>query len=341
MPRIPRFDCADCWHHVMNRGIARRTLFENELDMRTFLSRLALRIRAGQIELHAYCILTTHYHLLIRSPTGQLSAAMCELHREYSRWFNRTRRRDGPLFRGRFVSKPVDTLDYREQVVRYIDFNPVSAGLVSTPSLYPHGSARAYAGLRGPIWLCRTWIENTVAGRSRASNYNPRDYVAVFGEPLSPGLQTLLEKRLVLRGQLEDPLTRLIGAAHGQVLDWMRYKAALADGMPVGMPVCDPDTVESTIAGGRAELGEWEVQSGRKHSDGWGLLTAALLRELCGLGWDEIAVRMGCSANGAWRMAQRHQRVVSGDGAYAERAARVARGALDRCHGVGDAGSNR
>jgi REP element-mobilizing transposase RayT len=341
MPRIPRFDCADCWHHVMNRGIARRTLFENELDMRTFLSRLALRVRAGQIELHAYCILTTHYHLLVRSPTGELSAAMCELHREYSRWFNRTRHRDGPLFRGRFVSKPVDTLDYREQVVRYIDFNPVSAGLVATPSLYPHGSARAYAGARGPIWLCRTWIESTVARRNRAANYDPRDYVGVFGEPLSSGLQSLLEKRLLLRHALEDPLTHLIGAAHGQVLDWMRYKAELADGMPVGMPVCDPDTLLSTIAGTRLELGEWRVQSGRKRSDAWALLTAALLRGLCGLAWDEIGGRMRSSANGAWRMAQRHQRMVSSDGVYAERSARVARAALGRCHGVGDPGSNQ
>ncbi len=341
MPRIPRFDCADCWHHVMNRGIARRTLFENVLDMRTFLSRLALRVRAGQLELHAFCILTTHYHLLIRSPTGELSAAMCELHREYSRWFNRTRRRDGPLFRGRFVSKPVDTVEYREQVVRYIDFNPVSAGLVASPSLYPHGSARAYAGLRGPIWLRRSWIEETVARRCRVGNYNPDDYARVFGEPLSPGLQSLLEKRLALRRASDDPLAHLIGAAHGQVLDWMRYKADLADGMPIGMPVCDPDTVLLVIARGRQELGEWGVQVGRKRSDGWSLLAAGLLRGLCGLAWDEIGTRMGASSNGAWRMAHRHRQMVAGDPEFAERTARLAQEALERCHRGDRSGSNR
>jgi len=308
--------------------------------MRTFLSRLALRVRAGQIELHAYCILTTHYHLLVRSPTGELSAAMCELHREYSRWFNRTRRRDGPLFRGRFVSKAVDTLEYREQVVRYIDFNPVSAGLVATPGLYPHGSATAYAGLRGPIWLCRTWIEETVTRRSRAANYDPRDYPNVFGEPLSPGLQLLLERRLAWRRLSEDPLSHLIGGAQGQVLDWMRYKAELADGMPIGVPVCDPDTVQAVIARGRKEIGDWRVQEGRRRSDGWTVLTAALLRGLCGLSWDEVAARMAMSPNGAWRMGRRHQRMVARDLVYAERGAEAAKAALDSCHRVGHSGSN-
>src|SRR5262249_61913289 len=109
-------------------------------------------------EVHAFCVLTTHFHLLVRSLTGELSRAMCEMQKEYSRWFNRTRRRDGPLFRGRFLSKPVESPEYREYLIRYIDFNPVSAGLAATPGLYPHGSARCYASPRGPAWLCRSWI---------------------------------------------------------------------------------------------------------------------------------------------------------------------------------------
>jgi REP element-mobilizing transposase RayT len=341
MPRIPRFDCPNCWHHVMSRGIARRTLFENEPDIRTFLSRLALRVRAGQIELHAFCILTTHYHLLVRSLTGELSAAMCEVHREYSRWFNRTRRRDGPLFRGRFVSKPVDTLDYREQVVRYIDFNPVSAGLVAIPSLYPHGSARSYASARGPIWLCRTWVEETVTRRAHAAIYDARDYPGVFGEPLSPGAESLLEKRLALRRALADPLAHLIGGAHGQVLDWMRFKAQLADGMPVGMPVCDPDTVQVVIADDRRRMGEWTVRESRKGLSAWPQVSAALLRDLCGLPWNEIGIRLGASTQGAWRMAERHRRLLVSQADYAERVAGLAGEAVRRCHGKGEGGLNR
>jgi REP element-mobilizing transposase RayT len=333
MPRIPRFDAAGSWHHVMNRGIARRTLFENQLDIRTFLSRLALRVRAGHVEVHAFCVMTTHYHLLLRSVTGELSAAMCEVHREYSRWFNRSRHRDGPLFRGRFVSKPVDDLDYRLELVRYIDFNPVSAGLVVTPALYPHGSARHYANPRGPIWLDRTWVEETVTRRRRVRRYDPEDYAHVFGEAPSRDLEQLIEKRLAVRGEAHDPLSHLIGAAHGQVREWMEYKARLADGLPVGMPVCDPEALLDVIAEGRRRLGGRTVQVSRKSVSIWPQLSAALLRDLAGLSWDEVSRRLGTSATGAWRMHRRHDRCVIGDAEYSACVADFIRAAMQRTHG--------
>ncbi len=76
MARNPRQDHPGSWHHVMNRGIARRSLFESRDDIRFFLACLARAVRRGQIEVHAWCILTTHFHLLVRSPGGELSAAM-------------------------------------------------------------------------------------------------------------------------------------------------------------------------------------------------------------------------------------------------------------------------
>ncbi len=89
--------------------------------------------------------MTTHYHLLVRSPIGQLGYAMQRVQTEYSRWFNRGRRRDESLVRGRYTSKKVDSHGYRCTLVKYIDRNPVSAGLVSNARDYPYGSARSYA----------------------------------------------------------------------------------------------------------------------------------------------------------------------------------------------------
>jgi REP element-mobilizing transposase RayT len=205
MGRTVRGDGPDTWHHVMNRGLARRVVFETLGDVRFFLSRLARAVRAGRIEVHAYCVLSTHFHLLLRSPVGELSAGMQSIENEYVRWFNRARKRDGPLFRSRFRSKPVESLRYRERLVGYIDANAVSAGLVGTPALHPHGSARWYAQHRGPIWLTRTWIESVVRDVSGSRSYDPARYPECFGEGVPPGLARLVERRIQGSRQAADP----------------------------------------------------------------------------------------------------------------------------------------
>ena len=65
MPRLPRRDAPGRWFHVMNRGIARRTVFESREDVRYFLSRVARAVRRGEIEVHSFCIMATHFHLLV------------------------------------------------------------------------------------------------------------------------------------------------------------------------------------------------------------------------------------------------------------------------------------
>ena len=150
------------WHHVMNRGIARRSVFQGRAPARYFCSRLARVVRLGMLEVHAFSLVTTHFHLLVRSPQGRLSEAMRVVQNEFVRWFNRRNRRDGALFRGRFLSKPVESLSYRRTLVRYIDQNPVLAGLVQRAADYPYGSAWHYASMRGPLWLTRDWVEASV-----------------------------------------------------------------------------------------------------------------------------------------------------------------------------------
>lgn len=97
---------------MMNRGIARRPLFESSGDMRFFLARLALQVRIGRVEVHAFSLMTTHFHLLLRSPRGELSEAMRRIQNAYPRRFNRQHKRDGSLIRGRFQSKPVKSHHY-------------------------------------------------------------------------------------------------------------------------------------------------------------------------------------------------------------------------------------
>lgn len=332
MPRRRRADSPDLWHHVMNRGVARRTLFETRADIRTFLSRLALEVRAGRIELHAFCILTTHFHLLVRSPIGELSAVMQHVQNEYARWFNRTRQRDGPLYRARFQSKRVETMSYRELLVRYIDANPVSAGLVVEPASYPHGSALSYARERGPVWLERSWIESVVCRRSGRTTYDPSQYPLAFGARSADTSLALVDRRLAHSGAAADPLDDLLNGAVGQVREWMRRKAALADGTDIGLAVCDVDSVDRVISEARDRMGNWSVRPGKKSIDAWPIVHVALLRQLCGSTLGEAGSRTQRAAGSAWVLEGRHRQLVHEDDSYAMRVAELARAAIERCH---------
>src|SRR5262245_9568259 len=139
MPHRPRLDHVGSWHHVYSRGIARRTVFESVRDQRAFQCLLALEVRRGEIEVHAVCCMTTHVHLLVRSPCGALSRVMKRVLNGYVRWFNRGRKRDGALFRGRFGSRAVTSDVDRLNVIAYVDANPVVARVVEAPEDYPHG----------------------------------------------------------------------------------------------------------------------------------------------------------------------------------------------------------
>src|SRR5258707_2098618 len=158
----PRGDHPGAWHHVTNRGLAHRPAFEGRRDVRSFLALLGRRVHEGQLEVHAFAILTTHFHLLLRSTKGELSNAMMWIENRYVKQFNKLRDRDGSLFGSRFRSRIVDTEEYWFNVIRYIDANPVDAGLCTRPAEYEFGSARMYCGGRSAPWLERASVEQTV-----------------------------------------------------------------------------------------------------------------------------------------------------------------------------------
>jgi hypothetical protein len=216
--------------------------------------------------------------------------------------------------------------------VRYIDANAVQAGLAATAALYPHGSARCYSARRGPPWLDRGWVEGRVIRASGRSAYDPSDYAATFGAPLSPRLARLLEKRIALTRGGEDPLDDLLGAAPGKVMEWMRRKALLADGMDIGLPVCDGDDVGDVLTAAQREQGEWSIRNLRKSTSAWSQVHVALLRDCCGASLAEAGTRTGTSINGASILYARHMRCIAESAEYGERVAVLAARALENCH---------
>ena len=330
MARNPRRDQPASWHHVMNRGIAKRTVFETRSDVRYFLSRIAWAVRRGEIEVHAFVVMTTHFHLLARSPAGKMSEALRRIQNEYVRRFNRIRNRDGGLFRGRFRSKPVDSLVHRRFLVRYIDANPVTAGIAQVAHLYPYGSARAYTLEAGPVWLERSWVESVSSATIQSKGYEPRSYALAFGKPLPAGIARLVELRIAGGRWEADPLDDLVRATPKEVLDWMRRKARLADGTRPGVVVCDPASITLAIERVRLTGGCWSIQPGSKLLDGWLHVHAALLRDMGGLSDREIARRIGCGEGHVSRLRARHRALI-GEDDYGRRTFAVASEALQLC----------
>jgi REP element-mobilizing transposase RayT len=319
---------------VVNRGIAKRPLFERREDMRFFLARLVRQIRLGRIEVHAYCLMTTHFHLLVRSPIGELSEAMRRVQNEHSRRFNRLHRRDGALARGRYFSRLVDSVRYRKVLVSYIDANPVRAGIVGSVGEYEFCSAAAYARSRRPRWLSSDWVESivsSVTGQSlTASSY--RSTFGVDRPSAVEGIQELVEVRLRSDARSDD-LDDLIGSTPTHVREWMASKARLADGLEPGLPVLGPAALLAALEEQLSLQGPWFVEDGRRTWRGADLARAGLLKQLCGLTWHEIAERTGQPSSSVARLAQIHQRLAAADPRHADRSAGAAHEALARTFG--------
>lgn len=146
MARPPRIQIADLTQHVINRGNNRCDIFRAEQDYLFFL--LALRDASirHQLDVHSYVLMTNHFHIVAtpRAPTG-LSDAMQVAGTKYVGYFNRRYTRTGRLFEGPFKSSVIDTEKYWFTCMRYVELNPVRAGLVSDPADYRWSSYRSNA----------------------------------------------------------------------------------------------------------------------------------------------------------------------------------------------------
>jgi putative transposase len=170
MSRPLRIEYENAFYHVMNRGSGRQQVFHKAAYYEAFLECLKeAHIRFG-IEVHAYCLMGNHYHLLLSTPRGNLSRAMRHINGVYTQCYNRLRKTDGPLFRGRYKAILVDASSYLLQLSRYIHRNPIEVHkpLVQTLDDYPWSSYLAYIGKsKQPDWLTR----ETVYGELGAVRY--------------------------------------------------------------------------------------------------------------------------------------------------------------------------
>jgi REP element-mobilizing transposase RayT len=130
-----------------------------------FLVELAKVVVKFDLICDAYCLMTNHYHLLLRTPQGQLSEALQQLNGNVARIFNRRVARHGPVWETRFHDDPIESDGHLLQAARYVVLNPVRAGIVADAADYAWSSYRATARLTPrPRFLTTTWLLAQLGG---------------------------------------------------------------------------------------------------------------------------------------------------------------------------------
>lgn len=148
MPRTARFVLPGVPHHVTQRGNRRGKVFFTDVDYRTYLKWLREYAALRGVEVLAYCLMSNHVHLVVvPAHRDSLSRALKQLHMRYAQNLNRRRDWKGHLWQGRFFASPLDERHFWT-ALRYVERNPVRAGMVRRAEDYPWSSARARCGLR-------------------------------------------------------------------------------------------------------------------------------------------------------------------------------------------------
>ena len=147
MARLPRLTLPGYPHHIIQRGNNRQPIFASTADYQVLLNLLDENARKFEVAIHAYVLMTNHFHLLATPQTTDgLPQMMQAVGRRYVRYFNDRQKRSGTLWEGRYRSTLIQTDRYLLACMAYIDLNPVRAGLVAQARDYPWSSHAHFIG---------------------------------------------------------------------------------------------------------------------------------------------------------------------------------------------------
>ena len=196
MARPLRISFPGAFYHVTSRGNERKNVFKSERDRERFLQYLESATNRYDAAIHAFCLMDNHYHILLETPSGNLSRIMHHINGAYTTYFNVKRRRSGHLFQGRYKAILVEMDEYAKELSRYIHLNPVRVKMVEKPEDYKWSSYSFYIGKkRSPEWLKRDFI------------------LAYFGEKPS---RAQIQYRRFVEGaavrQYDNPLDSVVGS---------------------------------------------------------------------------------------------------------------------------------
>ena len=179
MARPLRLEHAGAIWHVTSRGNARQPIVHDDVDRARFVEMLGRVVPTVRWCLHAWVLMTNHYHLLIETPELTLARGMRQLNGVFSQAFNRRWSRVGHVFQGRYKGILVERESHLLELVRYVVLNPVRAGLVRTPAEYAWSSYAETGGLREVAeWLEVDWTLGHFGDRVGEARRRFREFVS-------------------------------------------------------------------------------------------------------------------------------------------------------------------
>ncbi len=162
MVRPLRIEIPGALYHLTSRGDRREAIYLSDEDRRHWLTLLGQVCERFNWQCHAYCLMDNHYHIVIETIEGNLSAGMRHLNGVYTQWHNRAHGRVGHVFQGRFKAIIVQREAYLLELARYVVLNPVRAGICAMPQDWPWSSYRAMLGQdpgsKAQPWLNTAWL---------------------------------------------------------------------------------------------------------------------------------------------------------------------------------------
>jgi len=168
MPRIARVVAVGYPHHITQRGNNRSRVFFDEEDRRVYLKVLGHYSKEYGAEIWAYCLMDNHIHLLaVPRREDSLARGIGGTNLVYTQHINKKYGRSGRLWQGRFYSCVVDKERYLWAVAKYIEGNPLRAGLVANVEDYRWSSARFHLLGEGGLLKCSDWLQESERGRYR------------------------------------------------------------------------------------------------------------------------------------------------------------------------------
>ena len=174
MGRSPRLFVPGLAHHIVQRGHNRNAVFVEDADYRFYLDNLIEWKTHYDVGVYAYCLMTNHVHLILvpRNQGDSISRLMRRLSARQGRRVNRLEERIGTLWSGRFKSSVIDTDNYLLACLRYVELNPVRAGMVNQPEDYRWSSYPQRVGMCNNTWIDKDPVTEllgkTTAARCKA-----------------------------------------------------------------------------------------------------------------------------------------------------------------------------